>query len=169
MQIRLGFWLWFFVGLALSSKAQLLEPKRIQFGASLGAGGLHTFVKPSFDVHWRGTSLRVAPGLHYASVGISQRIGYFRKRRLYHERPILVNFYYHNDWLVSDLRKSTLNPRKDVQLFMFLLGLHAKLNYLNTVYCEGGIGAMAIYEQFESVNGFPIDPKWYFFPIAEFR
>ncbi len=154
------------------SYGQILEPKRLKIGASIGAGGLHTFGFPSFDLHKHHTTLRLAPGPFYWGVGLSQKLlDYNGKIR--NDRPIYANLYFLDDYFLSDIRNRTLNkPRTDIKLFMLTFCTRVPLNYLRTVYAEFGLGAM--YAK-ETLTRFPNEPTPqkqvlnHFLPMVEFR
>jgi hypothetical protein len=154
------------------SYAQILEPKRLKIGASIGVGGLHTFGFPSLDFHKHNTSLRLAPGLFYYGAGISQKLFNYNGK-IRNDRPIYANFYFLDDYLLSDLKNRSLNkPRTDLKLFMLIFCTRVPLNYLRTVYAEFGIGAM--YAK-ETLSRFPGAPEMktqilhHYLPMVEFR
>jgi len=154
----------------IPAHAQYMQPKKLKIGASLGAGGMHWYCKPSFDLHYAGTSLRFAPGLFYYSFGITQRIGYYRKR-VRMDRPLILSAYYSDDWLLMgvkrDLERNT--DRIDQKHFMLMLGLHVDLDHMGRVFFEGSIGGMAALERFAPINGVAVPSAWYFYPMVEVR
>lgn len=161
----------FFILTFYKSYSQILEPKRLKIGASIGAGGLHTFGFPSFDLHKHHTTLRLAPGPFYWGVGLSQKLlDYNGKIR--NDRPIYANIYFLDDYFLSNIRNQALNkPRTDLKLFMLTFCARVPLNYLRTVYAEFGLGAL--YAK-ETLTRFPnqVVPKQvlnHFLPMVEFR
>jgi hypothetical protein len=153
-------------------EAQLQEPNRVRTGLSLGVGGVHAYLKPSFDVHYRGTELRLAPGPFYLSGGLSQRIAYFKpmQRR---DRPIYLHAYYHNDVFLSHLLREAPDDGgarlTNRQGLMALIGLRANLNYRKQMYVEGSIGALLMIDQFSQPAGANVGPRHTFLPMLEFR
>ncbi len=165
--------LFFFITIFIvNGYSQILEPKRLKIGASIGAGGLHTFGFPSLDFHKHNTTLRLAPGPFYWGVGLSQKLFNYNGK-IRNDRPIYANFYFLDDYLLSDLRNRSLNkPRTDLKLYMLTFCTRVPLNYLRTVYAEFGLGAM--YAK-ETLSRFPIQPAPnkqilnHFLPMVEFR
>ncbi|MCZ2355560.1 MAG: hypothetical protein LC115_02545 [Bacteroidia bacterium] len=166
------FLLWGF--LVNNTFGQIIEPIRVKFGGSIGAGGLHAFFQPSADVHWRGASLRLSAGTHYIGIGYSQKIGFYRPilwwrkptRRL--DRPIFLSFNYLEDyWLANKTPRGT--PRRDRDIFMLLAGVHANLNYVGSVYFQVAFGAMYLIEKYNPVLGKPIKNIHIITPMVEVR
>lgn len=153
---------------------QIIEPIRVKFGGSIGAGGLHAFFQPSADVHWRGASLRASIGTHYIGAGFSQKIGYYRPilwwrkptRRL--DRPIFLSFNYLEDyWLANNTPRG--GPRRDRDIFMLLGGVHANLNYVGSVYFQVAFGVMYLVEKYHPVQNKPIANIHIITPMVEVR
>ncbi len=151
---------------------QILEPKRLKIGASIGAGGLHTFGFPSFDLHKHHTTLRLAPGPFYWGVGLSQKL-FDYNGKIRNDRPIYANIYFLDDYFLSNIRNQALNkPRTDIKLYMLTFCTRVPLNYLRTVYAEFGLGAM--YAK-ETLTRFPNEPTFqkqvlnHVLPMIEFR
>lgn len=151
--------------------AQILEPKRLQIGASIGAGGLHTFGFPSLDFHKHHTALRLAPGPFYGGIGLSQKLFDFNGK-IRNDRPVYLNLYYLEDWLLSDIRNRALNkPRTDLDLWMLIFSVRVPLNYLRTVYAEFGAGGMYVREKLSRFSDPSIPPQTlhHYLPMVEFR
>lgn len=149
-----------------SGQAQWLEPHRIRPGISAGFGGLHNWGMPSFDLTRHTTTLRVSPGLWYLSAGITQKIAFFRpKHRV--DRPIILSFYYHNDWLLSN-RKS-LEFRKDQNVYMLMPGIHVNLDHRGMFYFEVSGGPMYVHERVMTQNKDLISRRDYWAPMGEIR
>lgn len=125
------------VGFTLTGYSQWWQPNRLHVGISAGFGGLHEWGKPSFDIHWYRTTLRLAPGLYYASAGITQKIAWFKPRER-KDRVIIFSVCYHNDYLLSRIKNS--DPRRDLNVFMFMPGIHVDLNHLGTIYFQASGG-----------------------------
>ncbi len=156
----------FAIASCLSSDAQWWQPNRVHVGISAGFGGLHEWGKPSFDIYWHRTTLRLAPGLYYASAGITQKIGWFKPRER-KDRVIIMSFYYHNDYLLSRLKNS--NPKRDLNVFMFMPGIHVNLNYLGTIYFQASAGyTYAREKNFYPDGGDPVI-RYHHLPMAEVR
>lgn len=152
-------------------KAQQEEPPRLQLGASLGAGGVHSYLKPSFDVHYYGATLRLAPGVYFLSAGLSIPFGYLPGQHAKKAYPLLAHFSYHNDWLLGRSRHrldQTLQTR-DLQMGMLLLGPHFDLDRLGRYYVEVSVGLAALYRRYYSFEGRTPDPRLQWLPMAEVR
>jgi hypothetical protein len=154
-----------------SVQAQINRPPSILLGGAIGTGGLYDFFKYSFDLHLRlggrkrdtfyglngvYTTLRVAPGLHYFSLGVSQRVGYYRSFVRRQERPIIVSVYYHRDYFLNSIN----NPGREREIVMGMVGIRANLDRIQRVYCEAALGAMYVREN-EAADKY--------FPMVEFR
>jgi hypothetical protein len=149
--------------------AQWLEPKRLQLGMSGGIGGVHAFGKLSFDLHKGGTSLSLAPGLFYGSVGISQRIGFYRPA-IRRDRHLILSYYYHEDWLLSPIwNKRHRNPRTDLDIHILMLGIRANLNRKSGMYVQGGLGAMYIKETLKPLPEVGKKVLHHVLPMLEFK
>ena len=131
-----------------ASYSQWWQPNRLHMGVSAGFGGLHEWGKPSFDLHWYRTTLRVAPGLYYFSAGVSQKIAWFKPKER-KDRVIIMSVYYMNDYFLSRIKNSA--PRRDLNVFMFMPGIHMNLNWLGTLFFEVSGGYMYAREK----NFFP--------------
>lgn len=167
ISIFTGLWL---LTTVISLFAQDDEPNRLRFGASLGAGGVHTYVKPSIDLHYSGTTLRIAPGLFFLSGGVTQRLFPLKYRFLQRppfrtRTPLILSAYYHYGWGLTGkpLNKESGLSRDGLHLFMLMFGLHGKLDRLNRVYWEGSVGLAS------SLSMYPDGNKLSFFPMAEIR
>jgi hypothetical protein len=151
---------------------QLNEPKRLRIGASLGAGGLHTYVGPSVDVHYHTTCLRVSPGFLFYGVGITQKAGFWRKSNGIDKIPIIFSFYYLDDYLFTTVKRN-LNPsvpqRKDLDLYLIMAGAHFPLDRRDRVFGEAQIGMMIVREHFFDFYDIPVPSKTYFYPMVEVR
>jgi hypothetical protein len=158
-------------GVPHSVQAQINRPPSILLGGAIGTGGLYDFFKYSFDVHFRlggrkrdtfyglngvYTTLRLAPGLHYLSMGVSQRVGYYRSFVRRQERPIIASVYYHRDYFLNSIN----NPGRERQVAMAMVGIRANLDRIQRVYCEAALGAMYVREN-EAADKY--------FPMVEFR
>lgn len=157
-----GFLLW----MPQRGVAQWLQPNRLQVGCSLGFGGLHNFGKLSLDLHKANTTLRVAPGLYFMSAGLSQKIGWFKPRERM-DRQIVLNFYYHNNWLLAN--KSWIDYRKDQAVYQLMPGIHVNLNHLGTIYLEVAGGLMYTHERRMSQDREVFQVGDYFNPMGEIR
>lgn len=147
--------------------SQWYEPKRIKFGMSGGFGGLHEWGKPSFDIHWHKTTLRLAPGVFYLSAGVTQQIGYFFPKRR-KDRIIIISAYYHNDYFLIDLlRKGEI--KKDQNIFMVMPGLRINLNYRGTVFFETSAGIMYNWERNFPPEKDAMFVKHHVWPMGEIR
>ena len=154
----------------LQLPAQINEPTRLKFGASIGAGGLHLYAKPSFDLHYGGTAIRFSPGLFYLSGGISQQIGYYRKR-VRQDRPLFLHFSYHDDYFLTNIRRRQNDGLKyDQDMYMLTLGIRAKLDYLRRVYFEFAVGGMLLVEKYRNgSDGTAIPNRNAVYPMVEVR
>lgn len=155
---------------------QIVGVKRppLLWGASLGVGGVHTYVKPSFDLHWRGASLRLAPGLFYLSAGLTQELSRRRNVRLPYlrERPVIASVYYHYGWLLNDiLRKQPADvpQTRAVHLGMAMVGFKFKMDRLYSIFMEAQIGVMWRHETLYPFEGEIVKPRNNFWPMGEFR
>ena len=146
-----------------------MQPKRFKFGMSGGFGGLHEWGKPSFDVHWHNTTLRVAPGLFYMSAGITQKIAYFMPKHRF-DRTIIISLYYHKDYFLTDiLRKKQTPIKNDLNIFMVMPGIHVDLNLYGDVYFEASVGMMYAYERTFPVGKENVLHQHHFWPMGEIR
>lgn len=159
-------------GLNSSVSGQLNEPKRLRIGASLGAGGLHTYVGPSVDVHYQNTCLRVSPGFLFYGAGITQKAGFWRKSNGIDKIPIIFSFYYLDDYLFTSVKRE-LNPsapqRRDLDLYMIMAGAHFSFDRRDRVFGEAQIGLMIVREHFFDFDNIPVPSKTYFYPMVEVR
>jgi hypothetical protein len=155
----------------LDLKAQQEEPPRLQLGASLGLGGVHSYLKPSFDVHYYGAALRFAPGLHFLSAGLSLPVGYLPGQHAKRAYPLLAHVSYHNDWLLGHSRRRAdqLLQTRDLQMGMLLLGPHFDLDRMGRYYVEVGVGIAALYRRYYKVEGRTPDPRLQWLPMGELR
>ena len=146
-----------------------MEPHRLHWGGSVGTGGVHFIFTPSFDLHWRMLSLRLAPDPWYLSASFTSRVGYYR-RHVRTDRPMLLSFAYHNDvFLAEKSPEPGVKTRKDRQIFMGMWGIHADLDHLGRVYFEGLVGGMLIWDQFHPLNGQVPNDRFFPLPVVEFR
>ena len=165
---------WVCVNLILNYKhvyGQLNEPKRLKIGASLGAGGLHSFVGPSLDLNYHKTYLRVSPGLFFYGIGITQKAGYWHKRNGRDKFPVIFSFYYLDDYFLSQVKRdlSKPNQRKDLKMLMVMMGAHMPFDRLDRHYWEIQTGLMYARQQYHDFEGIPVPTKHLFFPMIEFR
>lgn len=153
------------------AEAQRKRPDEIQFGASLGVGGVHAYIKPAFEGHWRNTTLRLAPGLFFLSGGVTQRVWYLKDRYRRPGVPLTLSFYYHEDWLLSNSTRNRDpdNRRRDLDAFMLMAGFSKDLDLLGRIYWEGGVGAMFVVEKFNEFEGRTLANKHYWYPMFEIR
>jgi len=166
-----NFIFWVILLIFWDCSSQILEPKRLKIGASIGAGGLHTFGFPSFDLHKHHTTLRMAPGPFYYGIGLSQKLFNYNGK-IRNDRPIYANVYFLDDFLLSNLRNKALNkPRTDLKLFMLTFCARVPLNHLRTVYAEFGAGAMYAKENLSRFPNLPDQKQTlnHFLPMVEFR
>lgn len=151
---------------ASSLQGQWLEPKRVKFGASAGFGGVHGWGKPAFDVHWYNTTFRVAPGLYYMSVGLTQNIGFFSPKTRT-DRILMLSLYYHNDWLLTNRRRNEF--KKNEHAFMLMPGIHVNLNHLGSIFLEVSGGVMYSHEKVinRETEASNLQDRWW--PMGEIR
>ncbi len=148
--------------------AQIIEPKRLKLGASLGAGGLYTFLSPSFDFHKGGFNARIAAGPFYYGIGLSHHIGYYRGK-IRRDRPMFLSINVIDDYLLAGvLNRNQKTPRIDLKAGMLMWTIRANLNHRGTVYCEGGFGAMFAMERIKLDNG-NVKKVNHILPMVEFR
>lgn len=146
--------------------AQWLEPNRLRCGVSGGFGGLHTWFKPSFDLHWSKSTFRVAPGLWYLSGGITQKIGWFKPRERM-DRQIILSFYYHNDWALSNKRSN--DYRKDAHVYQLMPGIHVNLDHRGMWFLQVSGGLQYTHERLMTWDREFFSARDYFSPMGEIR
>ncbi|HHG84511.1 MAG TPA: hypothetical protein ENJ82_07170 [Bacteroidetes bacterium] len=148
------------------SKAQWLEPHRVQIGVSGGFGGLHGWGAPSFDVIWNRFTARVSPGLYYLGGGITYQLAFY-KPKVRKDRILILSAYYLNDWLLTN-RKAT-EFRKDQHIYMLMPGIHVNLNHRGTVYFEVSAGGLYLHERIFNADRSIHAGRDYFSPMGEIR
>lgn len=146
---------------------QWMEPNRLKIGASLGFGGVHAWGKPSFDLHYAQSTLRLAPGLNFFSIGFTQKIGFYAPKRR-KDRTILLSAYYHNDWLLAP--KKSPDHKKDQQIYMLMPGIHVNLNHRGTIFFQVSGGVMYMHEVIKDREDTSIkSTRDFFSPMGEVR
>lgn len=148
-----------------TAEAQWFQPKRVKFGLSGGFGGLHEWGKPSFDIHKGRSTLRLAPGLYYMSVGITQKVAWFRPKHR-KDRVVIMNLAYHNDYFLSDVKDEF---KDDVHAIMVLPGLHMNLNHRGTYYFQVSAGVAYAHERWFDGSGNVFRRNNHFLPMGEIR
>ena len=129
---------------------------------------MHTWGKPSFDVHWWNTTVRLSPGLNYWSVGATQKLAYFQAKKQ-REKILILSFYYHDDWLLANRRFAAQGIRKDLDIYMLMPGIHYRLGHQGYYYLEVSAGAMYAYETQRATDGAFAFDKHHWLPMAEIR
>lgn len=149
------------------TQAQWLKVDRWEFGFSGGFGGLHTWFKPSFDIHKGRNTLRLAPGPWHMSAGIQRKIGWFQPKRR-DDRQILLSFNYHNDWLLANIPRGEY--KKDHQVYQLMPGIHVNLNHTGVWYFQVSGGLQYTHERLRSWENREIfSARDYFSPMGELR
>jgi len=163
--------------LATAARAQqelkLDQPHRLRFGASVGTGGVHVFCKPSLDLHHRGTSLRLAPGLLFLSMQFQHQLLSLQPNNRRQPLPLFMSFGYHRDWLLGKnlwLTKSPELPkRSQLHLHTVMFGLHFRNDLLDRTYWEIAAGPMLIRERYHPLGDRLIEDRFRVVPMIEIR
>jgi hypothetical protein len=141
------------------------DHKEIFIGMSAGSGGLYRWGGGSFDVMYRNTTLRVAPGLWYMGVGLNQQIGHYQPKR--NNGLILTgNLNYLNDWGLSSINSAEY--KRGQHIYQIMPGIRYNLNHLGTLYFEVDGGLNYLHERHKSPNG-DVAVSDNFTPMAEVR
>lgn len=150
---------------ALPAQWMQKDHKELFIGMSVGSGGLYRWGGGSFDVIYRNTTLRVAPGLWYMGVGLNQQIGHFQPKR--NAGLILTaNVNYLNDWGLSSINAAEY--KRGQHIYQFMPGIRYNLNHLGTLYFEIDGGLNYLHERRKSPNG-EVAVSDNFIPMAEVR
>jgi hypothetical protein len=126
------------------------DHKELFIGMSVGSGGLYRWGGGSFDVHYRTTTLRIAPGLWYMGVGLNQQIGHLSPKRR-SDRLLMMNVNYLNDWFLSSVSASEY--KRGQHMYQFMPGVRVNLNHLGTIYFEADAGLNYLHERRIYPNG----------------
>lgn len=147
------------------NNSELYQPYRFRIGGSVGFGGLHCWGKPSADLHYRLTTLHVSPGLNFMSVGFTQQMAFWKSQRR-DDRIMTLSFYYHDDWLISGIQKTT--NKQDIDMYQLLLGCRVNLNYRATIYMQFAGGVMRHITTTKLEDGM-LNKQVKYWPMGEIR
>ena len=148
------------------SKAQWLEPTRLQIGMSGGFGGLHAWGKPSLDFIYGRLTARVAPGLYYMGGGLTYQLAHFNPK-VRKDRILILSAYYNNDWLLSNKRSNEF--RRDQSLWMLMPGIHVNLDHRGTIFLQVSGGLMYQHERIFNDDKSIRSAGDHFAPMGEIR
>jgi hypothetical protein len=156
------------IGLFAPQKAdaQWLEPTRLQFGMSGGFGGVHAWGKPSFDLIYGRLTAHIAPGIKYMSGGLTYQLAHFNPK-VRHDRILILNLYYHNDWFLAN--KKGAEFKRDQHVWMLMPGIHVNLYHRGTIFFEVSGGLMYQHERLFNADRSIRSAGDHFAPMGEVR
>lgn len=114
------------------------SPARLRVGGSLGIGGAHLIAKPSLDLHYGVGTVRLAPGLFYATASGQLRFGRPAWASVAFYRPMFVELAYHDDYLLA--RSTRPKAVLDEYIVTLMIGRRIKLEPSGNLYLEGSVG-----------------------------
>ncbi|MBX3103043.1 MAG: hypothetical protein KF690_11080 [Bacteroidetes bacterium] len=159
--------------LSLPLQAQFANPPRLTAGGSLGFGGLHMYGKPAFHLRYHTTTLNLAPGTHFLSIGLTQRLYAFQSQRRCGPVQAIASAAWHDDWLLMPLQRERRGNGhiRDLDGWNLLVGAHMDLNPLRTVYLQVSGGFLYLIEKYRTPEGAPYPPanRQFLYPMAEVR
>ncbi|MCE3006942.1 MAG: hypothetical protein LW884_01150 [Bacteroidetes bacterium] len=153
-------------------QAQFNTRPRLQLGGSLGLGGTYMYGKASADLGFRGTSLHLAPGLGYLSVGLSQKLFYL-KRLDPGNRYIaaMLEASWHDDWGLTAANRAGNSRVRDLDLYQLLVGLRIDLRPQGLMYLDVNLGVLYAMEKYKAASAAEADPAsgQFWLPMAQIR
>jgi hypothetical protein len=154
-------------------QAQFETPPRLTAGGSIGFGGLHMYGKPAFHLRYHTTVFTLAPGLHFLSLGLSQRLYDFKSQRRCGPVQAMAHLAWHDDWLLLPMQRQRRGNEhiRDLDGWNLLVGMQLHLNPLRTVYLQVSGGFLYLIEKYNTPDGAPYPPanRQFLYPMAEIR